>query len=79
MRGGRSRRSREESDGIRPSDKAFALAAHGASRSLDRAPAEAAKCVLLRANCYAAVESGVRELPSSTLGSPPREAAHGPG
>jgi transposase-like protein len=62
-----------------PAEKAFALAAHGVSRSLDRARAEAAKCVLLCANCHAAVESGVRELPSSTLGSRPREASHGPG
>ncbi len=64
---------------LNPSDKAFALAAHGVSRSLDRARAEAAKCVLLCANCHAAVESGVRELPSSTPGSLPREASHGPG
>ena len=62
-----------------PSEKAFTLAAHGVSRSLERARAEAAKCVLLWANCQAAVESGVRELPSCTLGSRPREASHGPG
>jgi transposase len=51
---------------LEPSEKAFSLAAHGVSRSLERARAEAAKCVLLCANCHAAVESGVRELPFAT-------------
>ena len=62
-----------------PAAKAFTLAARGVSRSLERARAEAAKCVLLCANCHAAVESGVRELPSCSPGSPPRVPAHGPG
>ena len=62
-----------------PAAKAFTLAARGVSRSLERARAEAAKCVLLCANCHAAVETGVRELPSCSPGSPPRAPAHGPG
>ena len=62
-----------------PAAKAFTLAARGVSRSLARARAEAAKCVLLCANCHAAVESGVRELPSCSPGSFPRAPAHGPG
>jgi hypothetical protein len=64
---------------VDPAAKAFTLAARGVSRSLERARAEAAKCVLLCANCHAAVESGVRELPSCSPGSPTRAPAHGPG
>ncbi len=56
---------------VDPAEKAFALAAHGMSRSLARARAEAAKCVLLCANCHAAVESGVRELGLTPAASPP--------
>jgi transposase len=56
---------------VDPAEKAFALAAHGMSRSLARARAEAAKCVLLCANCHAAVESGVRELGFTPAASPP--------
>jgi transposase len=56
---------------VDPAAKAFALAAHGMSRSLERARAEAAKCVLLCANCHAAVESGVRELGFTPAADPP--------
>jgi hypothetical protein len=42
--------------------KQFALSAKGVARSLARARAEAAKCVLLCANCHAEVEAGVRTI-----------------
>lgn len=53
-----------------PGLKAFSLSAQGMSRSLERARAEAAKCMLLCANCHAAVEAGVLQLPL-----PPTDAA----
>lgn len=43
--------------------KEFGLALRGAARSLERARAEAAKCVLLCANCHAEVESGAARIP----------------
>ncbi len=43
-----------------PGRKEFALSGDGVARSLERARAEAAKCVLLCANCHAEVEAGVR-------------------
>jgi hypothetical protein len=48
-----------------PSRKEFQLSARGLTRGIDRARAEASKCVLLCANCHALVEIGVKELPSS--------------
>lgn len=48
-----------------PSDKAFNLALYGSACSLDRARAEASKCVLLCANCHAEVEWGTATLPSA--------------
>jgi transposase len=45
-----------------PAEKEFGLARHGVTRSLDRARVEAAKCVLLCANCHAEVESGMAAL-----------------
>jgi transposase-like protein len=45
-----------------PATKLFTLR-NGDSRSLARMRAEAAKCVLLCANCHAEVESGTLELP----------------
>ena len=47
---------------VDPASKSFTLAGRGTSRSLARARAEAAKCVLLWTNCHAAVEAGDREL-----------------
>lgn len=51
--------------------KAFAVSGAGVTRSLARARAEAAKCVLLCANCHAEVEGGVatiaREGPADML------------
>jgi transposase len=46
-----------------PSTKKFSLSMRGVTRSLASSRAEAAKCVLLCANCHAAVESGAIELP----------------
>ena len=43
---------------IDPRDEGFALSREGVTRSLARARTEAAKCVLLCANCHAEVEGG---------------------
>jgi transposase len=48
-----------------PAEKRFGLSNVGVARSLDRARHEAAKCVLLCANCHAEVETGATRLPSS--------------
>jgi hypothetical protein len=45
-----------------PGEKSFALSREGVTRSLAEAQAEAAKCVLLCANCHAEIEAGYREL-----------------
>ncbi len=45
-----------------PTDKAFGLAVAGVARSLERARAEASKCVLLCANCHMEVEAGLRSV-----------------
>jgi len=45
------------------STKRFSLGREGVARSLDRARAEAAKCILLCANCHVEVETGFRALP----------------
>jgi transposase-like protein len=60
--------------------KAFTLR-NGDTRSLARMRAEAAKCVLLCANCHAEVESGAVQLPvPSASGSPSGVAqSHDPG
>lgn len=42
-----------------PKEKAFSLSHRGVTLSLEAARAEAAKCVLLCANCHAEVEGGV--------------------
>jgi transposase len=46
-----------------PSVKEFQISRHGATRSIERARAEARKCILLCANCHAAVECGDAALP----------------
>lgn len=48
---------------VEPTEKAFALSRDGVTRSLARARAEAAKCVLLCANCHAGVEAATIRLP----------------
>jgi transposase-like protein len=46
-----------------PEAKAFGLALYGAARSFAKAREEAAKCVLLCANCHAEIERGLASLP----------------
>jgi hypothetical protein len=46
-----------------PGTKRFALAGGGVSRSLEAAREEAAKCVLVCANCHAELEAGAVTLP----------------
>jgi hypothetical protein len=46
-----------------PSCKEFGIARHGFTRSIEKARAEAAKCVLLCSNCHAEVEAGIARLP----------------
>jgi transposase len=45
-----------------PSEKRFSLSHRGVARSLEKARAEARKCVLLCANCHAEVEAGIVAL-----------------
>lgn len=47
---------------VDPGEKSFSLAHAGVTRSLAKARAEAAKCVLLCANCHAEVEAGIVDL-----------------
>jgi transposase/DNA-directed RNA polymerase subunit RPC12/RpoP len=54
---------------VDPSAKRFGLSSRGITRSLEALRAEASKCVLLCANCHAAVEAGVRTLPVELLES----------
>jgi transposase len=42
-----------------PAEKTFSLSDRGVARSLEKARAEAGKCVLLCANCHAEVEAGL--------------------
>ena len=50
---------------VDPEAKEFHLSRHGATRSIAAARAEAAKCVLLCANCHAEVEAGVATIPKA--------------
>ena len=63
-----------------PAEKAFALSDQGVTRSLAVARSEAAKCVLLCANCHAMVEAGLLSVPAcaDTEGSP-TAGTFGPG
>jgi hypothetical protein len=45
-----------------PASKSFALSMRGVTRSMETCRAEAAKCVLLCANCHAEVEVGFSEV-----------------
>jgi len=55
---------------VDPSQKSFALSRQGVTRSLARAREEAAKCVLLCANCHAKVEAGLAQLPLRSVDRP---------
>jgi hypothetical protein len=46
-----------------PGAKSFGLGVRGLTRSIEKLRAEAAKCVLLCANCHAELEVGAVELP----------------
>jgi DNA-binding transcriptional ArsR family regulator len=48
---------------VDPVKKEFGLSRAGVTRSMDKARAEAMKCVLLCSNCHAEVEAGVTLLP----------------
>jgi hypothetical protein len=50
-----------------PGSKLFALSREGVTRGLAEARAEAAKCILLCANCHAEVEGGYREFEVTEL------------
>jgi hypothetical protein len=54
-----------------PAQKKFGLSMGGLARSLERARAEARKCVLLCANCHAEVEAGAADLASVPIQSEP--------
>jgi hypothetical protein len=56
---------------VDPETKSFALGAVGVTRSLEKARAEAAKCILLCANCHAEVEAGIVSLSNRALDSDP--------
>jgi len=49
--------------------KRFELSRSGVTMSIDVARAEAAKCVLLCANCHSEVEAGVASIPGAVPGS----------
>jgi transposase len=49
---------------LEPAEKRFAIAGRGMTRSLEALREEAAKCVLLCANCHAEVEAGVTQAPA---------------
>lgn len=55
---------------VDPRDKRFHLSAGGFARALADARAEAAKCVLLCANCHAEVEAGFATIPDAPESSP---------
>ena len=48
---------------VDPRQKSFALGLDGVARSIQRARAEAQKCVLLCSNCHGELENGVVSLP----------------
>lgn len=50
---------------VDPATKKFQLSQQGLTRGIRQMRAEAAKCVLLCANCHALVEAGVRKVPSA--------------
>jgi hypothetical protein len=55
---------------VDPSTKKFGIAAGGLARALSKLREEAAKCVLLCANCHAEVEAGISSLPFEVATDP---------
>jgi excisionase family DNA binding protein len=49
---------------LNPKEKSFGLARRGITRAIEKVRAEAAKCILLCANCHALVEVGAITLPA---------------
>ena len=65
---------------LEPTEKAFALSGRGMTLSLAAAREEAAKCVLLCANCHAEVEAGLAaRLRAAYYGAAARRAHADPG
>lgn len=52
-----------------PAEKRFSLSQQGMTRSLERARAEARKCVLLCGNCHAEAEAGVLHVSPTLVGA----------
>lgn len=52
---------------VDPEQKSFGLAMRGLTRSIEALREEAAKCVLLCANCHAKIEWGAEELPEELI------------
>jgi hypothetical protein len=48
---------------VDPAEKSFAIADRGLARSMERARAEAQKCVLVCGNCHAELEAGIASIP----------------
>jgi 5-methylcytosine-specific restriction endonuclease McrA len=48
---------------VDPASKSFGISRAGVTRSIEKARADARKCILLCSNCHAEVEAGVREIP----------------
>jgi hypothetical protein len=55
---------------VDPDAKSFAISLRGVTRALAKAREEAAKCVLLCANCHAEVEAGIAQLPLRSADRP---------
>jgi hypothetical protein len=56
---------------VDPSTKSFGLAMGGQTRSIARAREEAAKCLLVCANCHMEVEAGLADIPVQWLSHDP--------
>lgn len=54
---------------VDPDSKRFELSSRGVAQALEKVREEAAKCVLLCANCHAEVETGIATLPAAVRGS----------
>ena len=62
-----------------PEQKSFSLSRQGRTISLERARAEASKCVLLCGNCHVEVEAGVAQLTLRDASRPLRGSSTDPG